>query len=409
MLVKLLLYGKLRGVSSSRELAMACKENVRYMYLVGNERPDFRTISDFRKSHINELGSLLKQTVRIGLAEGIITLEHVAIDGTKVGANASKNSFRSPKKLEKLLSALEESLQEDVESEEQEDEKHGDDDGEPKLPKSLRGRQELSKRLRAALKASEESPADKRPKSFSTTDPDARFMKSKDGKHPCYNGQAAVDVDSYMVVGACVSSSGSDHGELKSVLENIEETAGRDPKQVSTDKGYRKAEGLIELEAREIDGVVSLQDSDGSRFSYDDFSYDQKEDEYTCPAGQVLSFVLENSSGDEVYQSESCASCNISSHCLKKPGSTRTLQVSVGMAAMQRMRYRLEKKDAKAVLQKRAQSVELVFAWLKTHKKMRKFIFRGLNAVQDLWNFEMAALNVQRLINIRMEQRFESG
>ena len=170
MLVKLLLYGKLRGVSSSRELSRACKENVRFMYLVGNERPDFRTISDFRKAHIKELGGLLKQTVRIGLSEGIITLEHVAIDGTKIKANASRNSFKSPEKLEQLLRSLEESLSEDVDLDEQEDDEHGDDDGEPKLPKSLRGKRELSERLRAALSANEELAANKRAKAISRTE-----------------------------------------------------------------------------------------------------------------------------------------------------------------------------------------------------------------------------------------------
>ena len=409
MLVKLLLYGKLRGVSSSRELARACKENVRFMYLVGNERPDFRTISDFRKAHIKELGGLLKQTVRIGLSEGIITLEHVAIDGTKIKANASRNSFKSPEKLEQLLRSLEESLSEDVDLDEQEDDEHGDDDGEPKLPKSLRGKRELSERLRAALSANEELAANKRAKAISRTDPDASFMRSKDGKHPCYNGQAAVDVDSYMVVAGCVSTVGSDHGELKSVLEAVEETTGKNPEQVSTDKGYRGSDGLVELEGREIDGVIPLQDADSSRFSYDDFVYDQKEDEYICPAGQALPFVSENSSGDETYKSEGCSGCGISSYCLRKPGTTRTLKVSAEMAAIQRMRHRLKKDDVKAVLRKRAQSVELTFAWLKAHKKMRQFIFRGLNAVRDLWNFELAALNVQRLINVRIEKKLESG
>ena len=73
MLVNLLLYGKIRGIRASRELARACKENVRFMYLVQNEQPDFRTISDFRKNHIEALGGLLRQTVSIGLTEGVMT------------------------------------------------------------------------------------------------------------------------------------------------------------------------------------------------------------------------------------------------------------------------------------------------------------------------------------------------
>ena len=185
MLVKLLLYGKIRGIRASRELARACKENVRFMYLVQNEQPDFRTISDFRKNHIEALGGLLRQTVSIGLTEGVISLRHVAVDGTKVRANASKNSFLSEEKLERLLDALEESLGGDVRAEEEEKQGGGgDDEGEPKLPPSLQGQEALRKRVREALEKNRAEPH----KSRSRTDPDARFMKSKDGKHPSYTG-----------------------------------------------------------------------------------------------------------------------------------------------------------------------------------------------------------------------------
>lgn len=396
VLTKILLYGKLRGISSSRELSRACKENVRFMWLAQNESPDFRTICDFRRLHIKELGGLLKQTVRIGLEEGIITLEHVTIDGTKIRANASKNSFRKRKHLEELLRSLERSLEEDIEADEREDKERGDDDGEPKLPKTHRGKKELATRLREALKRSESD-------LISKTDPDSRIMKGNEGSHPSYNAQAAVDADSLMVVGATVSTSGNDRGELESVLNEIEGTAGMRPYCVTADAGYDGSVGLAALEERGIVGTVCLPDTNKGYFSLDNFIYDAEEDEYICPAGQTLPYAYESSEGKEVYKSEDCSGCPISSFCVPHVGINRNIKVTDSTGIRQRMKDWLRSSQAKFFMHIRAETSELIFAWEKTHKKMRQFIFRGLSLVQDVWRFDMAALNIERLIKIRMQ------
>jgi transposase len=399
MLVKVLVYGKMRGIRSSRKLQEACIENVRFIYLSQNEKPDFRTISNFRKEFLNELGDLLKQTVRIGIQEGVIELEHVAIDGTKIRANAKRNSFKSREKLEEYLAALETSLKEDVELDQAEDEKHGDDDGGPKLPKSLQGKKELSERIQRALERQKKE----KQKSRSTTDPDASFMKGPEGKHPSYNAQAAVDADSLMVVGADVSTAGSDHGQLKSMLEKIEEETGENPKTVSADKGYRATEGLVELEQRDITGFVPMQESDKGKYSQDHFLYDAEEDEYICPQGQLLSFAHEKRNAD-VYISENCSACSAKKQCLRGKAHSKSLKVSHNIGTIQRMRMRIETEEGKARLKQRAQTVELLFGWLKTHRQLRRFMFRGLDWVKQEWRFELAAVNIQRLVAIKMAE-----
>src|SRR5258708_103496 len=107
IIVKLLVYGKLRGITSSRELAAAARENVRFMYLAQNERPDFRTISEFRKRHRQELAELLTQTIAIGIREELIDLKCVAVDGTKLQGFAGRTSFKSPKLIKEELDRLE--------------------------------------------------------------------------------------------------------------------------------------------------------------------------------------------------------------------------------------------------------------------------------------------------------------
>jgi transposase len=402
-LVKILVYGTIRGIRSSRELARACQENLRFIYLARDEKPDFRTISNFRKNHLKELGSLLKQTVRIGLKEGFITLDQVSIDGTKLRANASKNSFKSPEKLEKLLEALCESLEQGEREDEKEDDKHGDDDGNMKLPEGLEARRDLVSKIRKALKHHEDF---SEKKSVSTTDPEAHFMKGQNGTHPCYNAQAAVDTSSYLIVGARATVSGSDHGELKENIKDIVANTGRKPKSISADKGYRATEGLEYADENEIEAFVALQETSSKIFSHDDFEYDAEHDEYTCPAGRVLEFQQEKERED-IYQCEDCSNCSISQQCLAKIGAHRTLRVHHGIAVVQRAKHRIETEEGKQAMKLRAHTVELVFAWMKSHRKLRRFFMRSLSDVNDLWKFEASVTNIHRLISLRV-QKIES-
>ena len=244
VLVKILLYGKIRGIRSSRELSRATRENVRFMYISSNERPDFRTISDFRKRFHRELAGLLKQTIEIGVREGIIEMDHVAVDGTKIRASAGKRSFRAPSQLEEELEA---SFKRDIELDAKEDERYGDEDGDGKIPKGLEDREKMRKKIRAALGHYEEiekKKPSKKPKKISLTDPECRYMKLHE-IIPAYNAQAAVDTKSRMVVGGYATNAVSDNGELPQVLADIEANTGNNPSTLSADRGYSLKEGSV--------------------------------------------------------------------------------------------------------------------------------------------------------------------
>jgi transposase len=120
LLVKVILYGKMRGIRTGRELSRACGENLRFMFLARNERPDFRTINDFRKNNAEELAGILTQTIEVGIRENLIDLRQVCIDGTKIGASAGRRSFKTPETLKRELAELEHeikaSLRADIEA-----------------------------------------------------------------------------------------------------------------------------------------------------------------------------------------------------------------------------------------------------------------------------------------------------
>ena len=241
-------------------------------------------------------------------------------------------------------------------------------------------------------------------KCASSTDPDARFMRSQEGKHPSYNAQLAVDAKHRMIVAAEVSRAGSDHGQLEPMLEQVMETRERTPVTASADAGYRKTQGLVALEKYGVTGYIARQKYDRKRFTLEDFIYNDEHDEYVCPQGQVLEFLCEKKDGEEVYQCEDCSSCTISQHCLKKPNINRTLRILPNVDVVQKLHLRMRSPFAKYMLSIRAQTVELVFAWIKTQRKLRKFLFRGINNVKDEWKFEAAAQNVRTLINFRMQR-----
>jgi transposase len=392
ILVKIIVYGKLRGIRSSRELARACSENLKFMFLVQNERPDFRTISAFRKRFIVELGELLKQTIRIGIEENLITLEHVVIDGTKLRANASANSMKSKEKLEEILQSLESSLMEDSKQEDF----SNDDDDEPTLPPELKDKEKLRERVKEAIARDKQK--------TSLTDPDANFMKSRQGTHLSYNGQLAADGKCQMIVGAYISTAGADHGELVPMLEEIKATTGEDPKAVTTDMGYRATEGIVELDKRGITGFIPTQDYDGKRFVREDFVYDEEADEYLCPNGEALVLIREKKTKEaSEYQSEDCSKCSMTKHCLKGASKVRTLLVSWHEPLLEMMRERMQTYEAKLMLRKRSAIVEPIFGRLKAQRKFQQLYLRGKEAVDSLWKLEAACLNIAKIVAARQK------
>ena len=397
ILVKILVFGKIEGIRSSRKLAQACRDSLRFIYLAKGERPDFRTISDFRKKHIESLGSILKQTVELGVSEGVIKLSHVAVDGTKLRANASLKSYRSPQYLEAFVEELEQSLQEDIELDDEEDSSHGDDgDGGMRLPKGLEEREKLRDKVKSTLEK-----AKKTASRVSTTDNDSRIMRGPEGKRSSYNAQAAIDEKSMMFVGAYATNSGSDSNEMRRIIDEIESTSGGTPKQLSADRGYNATDGLVALEEKGIEGFVPLpRSSHKQKITQEHFLYDEENDEYICPQGRSLIPHIQRQNADE-YKSEDCSGCNLSQECLSQSGANRVIKVSHYADTIKRMQQRMSLERGKRMYKRRSQSIELAFAWMKRHKKLKQFIFRTLKEVSAEWRFECAAINIWRLASIR--------
>lgn len=280
MMTALLLYAYAQGVYSSRRIAQACEQRVDFMAITGTQRPDFRTVNDFRRRHLEALRGLFVQVLRLCKHAGLVKLGHVALDGTKMKANASKHSAMSYGRMKAQIPQFEAQIREWFQRAEAEDrsddDKYGGDKRGDELPDWVNNKQcrlEKMKEAKAALEAQQREedgpeddpntprrgrkhkrkhgvPDDKAQRNF--TDPESRIMKSGDGFVQGYNAQAAVDASSQIIVAHGLTTNGADNGQLVPMVDAIKTNLGRHAQEISADKGYLSEENLQRLKRKPV-------------------------------------------------------------------------------------------------------------------------------------------------------------
>lgn len=292
MMVALLLYGYSRGVYSSRKLAQACEERVDFMAVTAMNRPDFRTIATFRRRHLKALGDVFMQVLRLCREAGLVKLGHVALDGTKLNANASVHkamSYGRMREAEKKLAAEVEAWFSRAEAcDGEEDRAHGDRRGD-EMPDWVADKAARLARIReakAALEAEAKAPPpddddegpgpssgmglkDGRPQrgqdggppdraQRNFTDPDSRIQPTRKGFIAGYNAQIAVDGAHQIIVAHGLQTNPADRGALKPLLSRLRRALNANPKEVSADSGYCSAANLTHLARRRIAAFIAV-------------------------------------------------------------------------------------------------------------------------------------------------------
>lgn len=296
MMVALLFYAYCRGIFSSRKIMQACEERLTFRVIAGDDIPNFRTISDFRKQHLKALEDLFVQVLKLCQKAGLVKLGHIALDGTKVKANASRHkamSYGRMKQEEKRLKEEIHQLLSEAEAvDQQEDKEYGSDRRGDELPKELARRESRLKRIQQAKKALEaeakaaaeqarkEREADckkrdkpkggRRPKPISDipadnkqynfTDPESKIMKvNNKGWDQCANAQAAVDSHKQIIVACDVTDETNDKRQFEPMLEKAQENVGKDKriKAASADTGYYSESNIEYAEDKEIDAYIA--------------------------------------------------------------------------------------------------------------------------------------------------------
>jgi len=363
-MVALLLYGACRGIYSSRKLARACCDQVTFMYLTGQMRPDFHTVANFRRRFRPQLEGLFAQVLGLCRAAGLVRLGHVSLDGTKVRANASKHKAMSYGRMLNKEQALAEEIErwfEEAEREDaEEDDTYGADDDGFSLPPELRESQKRLETIRAAKARLEEEARQKAEREgkdpqeaavseraqSNFTDPDSSIMHTPDGFQQCYNAQVAVDAESQVIVAQEVSRSPPDVQRLRPMLERITALNGVPPKELSADAGYASEANFAALDAAGVHALIALRR----------YRRDEPPDADPAPA---------RSSGRWPHRNE--------------------------------MRRRLLSANGKARYKLRKQTVEPVIGQIKGARGFRQFLCRGLEAVRAEWSLACTAHNILKL------------
>ena len=286
MMTALLLYGYTQGIYSSRRLARGCEERLDFLAVTALNKPDFRTISDFRKRHLAALAGLFEQVLLLCKKAGLVELGHVALDGTKIKANASRHkamSYGRMKKAEPDLAAEIAGWLEAAEAADAaEDAALGADRRGDEVPGWMADKQKRLAKIReakAALEAEAKADAEekaKRPKKYrggrkpktppgtpknstqrNFTDPESRIMKAKDGFIQGYNAQAGVDAGYQVIVAQGLTANAADSGQLVALVDAVKANTGRKAQEVSADVGYCSEANLAALEARRIRGYIA--------------------------------------------------------------------------------------------------------------------------------------------------------
>jgi transposase len=403
MMTTLLLYSYCCGIYSSRRIARSCCERVDFMSIVAFDTPDFRTVSEFRRRHLKALSALFTQILQLCETAGLVKLGHVALDGTKIKANASKHKAMSYERMEKRAVELEAEVAKWLEVAEAtdaaEDKLHGADKTGEEMPDWIADKKRRAERIRKAkaeleaeakaaaeakLKAAAEAqqqreaegrkksgrqaappstmPDPKAQKNF--TDPESRIMKSKDGFVQAYNAQIAVDSIAQIIVAQDVTQSAVDSGQLVPMIDAAKTNLGRYPEQASADAGYCSEANLEALENRDIDGYVAT--------------------------GRARDAVDGTGGGGD--DDAPGASNPVSG---SKPQAE--LQPAAAPTRVEAMRAKLKAGGHASPYRLRKQLPEPVFGQIKQARGFRQFLLRGFDNIRAEWATVCTAHNLLKL------------
>lgn len=458
MMFKVIVYGYMTGVYSSRKLARAVRENIMFMWLAGNQKPDFRTINTFRSSKLKGvMDEVFMATVKLLVAQGYVRLENYFVDGTKIESAAGRYTFVWKKAVmtneKKLDEKLREYLKQADRESEKENQEYGDRDleemGEGKVisvdevkaivatlnekirtlgdeAKEKEGKKKLKKEVRTIerelLPRKERYEEYRRiagpRRSFSKTDHDATFMRMKEDHmgngqlKPGYNVQ--IGTENGFILGYELYADPTDTATLKPHLEKVEALWGKLPERVIADAGYGSHENYRILAEKQIEAYVKYGPFDRERkrrrsavdrYRAERWEYDRTNNRYLCPEGKELAFTgsqkRKTRTGFEqtlqVYSCFSCEACPQKALCAKGKRE-RQVQRNEELLELQReARERLLSDEGVRLRKRRAHEDETVFGQIKSNKGFRRFQLRGMDKAAIEWGLLAIGYNVEKL------------
>jgi len=423
LLIALWIYAYSEKVSAAREVARRCAYHPAYQWLTGCAVVNHHTLSDFRVDHQEALDQLFAHLLAILSREGLITLEQVVHDGTKVKAAASGKSMHREPTLRAHLEAAQQRVQA------MGDPREETGDQRRRAARERAGREKVA-RLEQALaelqkvQAAPEGRQEKWERRASETDPEARVMKQGDGGFALsHNVQLSTDTAHAIIVGAGVTQDATDLQQLVPAVEEVERQNGRAPGQMIVDEGYTTRANVLAAAERGVDLIgTSMQPKTAAArkhferrgidpaFYPEKFHYHPESDSYTCPEGKKLARRRTRRGRvgvvHQVYQARAadCRDCPLRAGC--KPGQHgRTIVRSENVPAVAAYVAKMQTVEARATYRRRGPVAEFSNLWLKTKLGLRQFCVRGLKKARCEVLWACLTYNIQQWFRLRWKPR----
>jgi len=408
MMLKVIIYAYSLGVYSSRRIARELKTDTAFMFLSGLQCPDFRTICFFRAEHADVLPELYVEVVRLCASLGMVGLGHIAIDGTKLRANASLRQSRDRDGLEKEIERIKEQVRQMIQAaakiDEIEDHKSRDGDS-SEVAGELRRKEYRLKRLQEAKKLLERERLNR----VNITDPESRLMQdNRRAIQPAYNGQIAVDEKGQVIVAADVSQDTTDHHQFRGMVEGVEQNLGALPTEASADAGYSSYENLEYAQQKGLDAympddffeALEKKEQTEKRYHKSNFRYDQERNVYICPEGRNLRRFQELKRQGKppfiIYRGESCRGCAVKMECTRGPA--RRITRDGRERLVETMREKLRSEEGREIYKKRLYTVEPVMGHMEWNRRKLMMSLRGLEKVRGEFSLMCLVHNVKKVV-----------
>lgn len=454
MMLKVLVYGYVEKLYSSRQIAKALRENVNFMWLSGQNRPDFRTINRFRGEVLKDIiGEVFACVLELLIEQGHVKLEDYFIDGSKLEANARRHSAVWAKNTKRYKERVGEQIRELLEEIERENEAEQAEYGDQDLPEVGNEAEIDSQRLKEKIEQLnvrlQEQPKDRNLKkavqklekdylprlekyeeqekklagrnSYSKTDEDATFMRMKEDQRnphawskPAYNVQ--LGTENQFIVGFSVHQQTNDGVCLKPHLAEVAQYVGRLPENWVGDSAYGTEENLSYAEETSSSAYLKYasfhQESKAKYrddpFRAENFTYDAENDCFICPDGRQLLFeynlIRETYNGFPIHRSHyvclDCAGCALKAQCTRGTGNRHIALSWNYWRLKESTRQRLTSEKGVKLRSRRGWEVESVFGLIKYNRKFRRFMLRGLQKVRTELGLLSLAHNIIRLATV---------
>ena len=408
-MLKLFVYGYSYGWKSCRKLERAIHHNLSFIWLMGGLKPDYKTVSEFRRKNKKALNGVLKKCVRMCIELDLIEGNVLFVDGTKIRANAGRGRNYTRKEYERKLLEIDQNIDKLFEECERIDQEEDANESLVKMKKELVNNKSYRSRIQEILnRFKEDEEQGKSPKTINQTDPESAMMGSVQGTHASYNVQSVVDDKHGLITHTDVVSDVNDKNQFASQIIQAEQVTGKECEISCGDAGYAYTKELEKIDRRGTKVIVpsqrqALHNPEEKPFSKDKFIYDKDQDCYCCPEGHKLVYAGIHEPGRSIAyrinDANICKQCSNFCECTNAQSGRKVVRL-LQEEVKEKLERQYEQSESQDIYKRRKSRVEHPFGHIKRNLGITNFLLRGREGVQAELSIAATCFNIARMITL---------